>query len=224
MFWAILGLLVLFCVFLYNLKFAYRNRLLYKVPAPKRWPLIHNIPELIGKSPRELFIWFEEAKNKLGQVYVCTFEPFDDGSYILSDPKIAEALLTSSKNLKKSNDYDMMKNWLGDGLLLSIGNKWRQRRKILTPAFHFQILEKFMDVMDTHGNVLIEKLMKFDGKDIDIYPLLNLYALDVICGKILKIDREKLEKFSSIYSIESAMGCKINAQLHGSEYVKAVKE
>lgn len=179
--------LVLIFVFWYHHKYGKRNEFLAKIPAPKRWPLIHHVPEFIGKSPLELFNWFEEAKEKLGQVYVITFEPFDDGSIIIADPKIAEAVLTSSKHLQKSNDYDMMKNWLGDGLLLSIGNKWRQRRKILTPAFHFQILEKFVDVMNVHGDVLIEKLEKFNGKEVDIHPLLNLYALDVICGENCQI-------------------------------------
>ena len=101
----------------------------------------------------------------------------------VSDPKVVEAVLTSSKHLKKSSDYEMMKNWLGNGLLLSIGEKWRQRRKILTPAFHFQILEKFVDVMNDHGNVLIQKLQKLNGIEVEVHALLNLYALDVICGK-----------------------------------------
>jgi cytochrome P450 len=182
MFLEIFTVLVLFLLVWYRLKYGHRNQLLAKVPAPKRWPLIHHVPEFIGKTPRQLFIFFEEIKNKFGQVYVLTFEPFDDGSYVISDPKVAEAILTSLKHLKKSNDYDMMKNWLGDGLLLSIGNKWKQRRKVLTPAFHFQILEKFVEVMESHGNVLIEKLEKLEGKEVDIHPLLNLYALDVICG------------------------------------------
>lgn len=175
--------LVLSLVFWYHRKFGHRNNLIAKIPAPKRWPLIHHVPQFLGKSPLELFDYFEETKNKLGQIFILTFDPFDDGAIIVSDPKVAEAVLTSSKHLKKSNDYEMMKNWLGDGLLLSIGDKWRQRRKILTPAFHFQILEKFVDVMNDHGNILIEKLEKFNGREVDVHPLLNLYALDVICGK-----------------------------------------
>lgn len=36
--------------------------------------------------------------------------------------------------------------------------------------------------MDSHGKVLVEKLAKFDGKEVDVFPIANLYALDVICG------------------------------------------
>lgn len=181
------GILLLFLVSWYHIKFGHRNKLLSKIPSPRKWPLIHNIPEFMGKSPLELFIWFEKTKERLGNVYIVTFEPFDSGSIIVADPKVAEALLTSSKHLQKSNDYDMMRNWLGDGLLVSIGQKWRQRRKILTSAFHFQILEKFMDVMNDHGNVLVEQLKKTNGRAIDVHEKLNLYALDVICGKFVDL-------------------------------------
>lgn len=178
-----LGILLVFFVSWYHLKYGYRNKLFAKIPSPQKWPLIHNIPEFLGKSPLELFKWFENTKEKLGKVYIVTFEPFDDGSIIIADPKIAETILTSSKHLQKSSDYDMMRSWLGDGLLISVGQKWRQRRKILTPAFHFQILERFMDVINNHGNVLIEKVTALNGEEVDVHGLLNLYALDVICGE-----------------------------------------
>lgn len=96
---------------------------------------------------------------------------------------MAEGILSSQKILDKSEDYDLMKAWLGTGLLISTGKKWHQRRKIITPSFHFQILERFVEVMDDHGKVMVEKLRKLDGQEVDMFPLVNLYALDVICGK-----------------------------------------
>jgi cytochrome P450 len=68
------------------------------------------------------------------------------------------------------------------GLLLSNGNKWHQRRKIITPTFHFQILEQFTEIMDTQANVFVSSLKKYEGQHIDFFPLISLYTLDVICG------------------------------------------
>lgn len=65
-----------------------------------------------------------------------------------------------------------------------VGKKWHERRKIITPAFHFKILEQFVDVFDRIGNVVVEKLQKYDPTDdVEFYPIAVLYALDVMCGK-----------------------------------------
>lgn len=188
----------------YHLKYKTRNYQLSQIPSPYKYPMIHNSYAFVGKSPKQIFDWMEQMANELGPIYQFTLEPFDHSTMVISDPKMVEQILTSNKLIDKTVDYDLMKPWLGTGLLISSGNKWHQRRKVLTSAFHFQILEKFVEIMDEQGQTFIENLGKFDGHEVDVAPMVNLYALDVIC--------------------ESAMGCKINAQKDTSEYVNAVKE
>lgn len=54
---------------------------------------------------------------------------------------------------------------------------------MITPAFHFKILEQFTDVFDTATLVMVEKLKSELGKEsVDIYPYTTLCALDIICG------------------------------------------
>lgn len=66
------------------------------------------------------------------------------------------------------------------------GKKWFERRKIITPAFHFKILEQFVEVFDRLGNIVVTKnLTKYDREDeFELYPVAVLYALDVMCGKL----------------------------------------
>lgn len=54
---------------------------------------------------------------------------------------------------------------------------------MLTPTFHFKILEDFVEVFNSVSDVLIENLKKNVGeKSFDIYPYFNLCTLDIICG------------------------------------------
>lgn len=59
-------------------------------------------------------------------------------------------------------------------------------RKILTPAFHFNILEKFVDIFNEKGKTLIKLLKEEADKDsFNIFPFVNLYAFDAILGNKL---------------------------------------
>ena len=71
----------------------------------------------------------------------------------------------------------------------SEGSTWKPRRRLLTPAFHFKILDSFVDVFNQQSRVLIsimgEVCDSFPEKkgEIDVYPMLTRCSLDVICGK-----------------------------------------
>lgn len=66
------------------------------------------------------------------------------------------------------------------------GSKWKKRRRMITPSFHFSTLENFVDVFENVGNVFIKKLEREIGKDcVNIHPLVALCTLDIICGKFI---------------------------------------
>ena len=65
---------------------------------------------------------------------------------------------------------------------LIAGQKWHQRRKLLTPTFHFKILEDFVQVFNEQSVVLVQRLNEKVGQDFDVFPYITLCTLDVICG------------------------------------------
>ena len=57
---------------------------------------------------------------------------------------------------------------------------------MLTPSFHYNILNDFIVVFNEQALIMCEKLEERIGKgEFDISPYITLCALDIICGKIL---------------------------------------
>lgn len=133
------------------------------------------------------------AASVAGQYFVELFKP----EYI-------EVVLNSNTVINKSWVYEFTHPWLGNGLITSSGESWKKKRKLLTPAFHFKILENFQTVINKHSAFLVEKLKKKEEQPwLNVLPLMSLCTLDIIG--------------------ETAMGVEIKAQENEeSEYVKAV--
>ncbi|KRT82235.1 cytochrome P450 [Oryctes borbonicus] len=109
-----------------------------------------------------------------------------------------------NKYITKGKQYESLHPWLGQGLLTSKGSKWYQHRKLITPTFHFKILENFMPIFVEKTKTLLGILDSKAGGDIcNIYPDITHCALDIIC--------------------ETAMGVNVNAMSNDdNKYVKSV--
>jgi len=69
-------------------------------------------------------------------------------------------------------------------IVFVIGVKWQTRRKILTPTFHFNILNQFVDILIKEGDCMTKSLMDVGGTVIkDLLPFISEHTLNAICGK-----------------------------------------
>ncbi|XP_058064550.1 cytochrome P450 4c3-like [Anopheles bellator] len=120
---------------------------------------------------------------------------------LISKATAVEKILSSGKNIEKGRDYDLLKPWIGSGLLTSHAAKWYQRRKLLTPSFHFKILNNFVEVFNKQSFVLVRQLEKqlgnIAGFDCTIYATLT--SLDIICETAMGFPIHALEKSDSEY-------------------------
>ncbi|XP_037029638.1 cytochrome P450 4d1-like [Bradysia coprophila] len=198
--------IILFLIIILLIFSADRIRAIYLswfINGPIALPVIGNGMLALNKTPEENFqlvLYLDKHYGKLYRAWA--------GSQlmiVMSHPKYTETILSSSKHITKSCEYNMLSHWMKEGLLLSKGKKWLQRRKILTPAFHFSILEEYVDCFDTQSSILVNKLKNYEPNEkIEFHPLITLCALDVIC--------------------ETTMGTSLNAQSGDSAYATAVKD
>lgn len=99
--------------------------------------------------------------------------------------KHVERILTSTKFITKSSLYNFLGDVLGNGLLFSTNQKWFERRKIITPTFHFKILGQFFEVFQKQSENLCKELEdQADGRIFDITPYINMTVLKSLCGKL----------------------------------------
>ncbi|EFX88054.1 hypothetical protein DAPPUDRAFT_311593 [Daphnia pulex] len=178
------------------------------IPGVRRKFIVGNVTALPKEIDENLEIVQGKWVKQYGRIYRIwlAFRPFVQ----ISSPDFIEKILTSHTNIDKGKSYSILRPWLGDGLLLASGDKWRRSRRLLTPAFHFQILDNFFDVFNKNAEILCEQLAKVTktftpgefAEDVDVFPFLKKCTLDIIC--------------------EAAMGITVNAQLEDSEYIRNV--
>ncbi|KAJ7382904.1 Cytochrome P450 4V2 [Desmophyllum pertusum] len=103
---------------------------------------------------------------------------------LIYKPELVEIILHSSKHMTKSSDYWFLHPWLGTGKTscFSDGSKWKTRRRLITPTFHFKILNNFIQVFEEQAAILVTHLEKHAKKGpFNVMPYITHCALDIIC-------------------------------------------
>ena len=102
----------------------------------------------------------------------------------LCAPKTMKRLLKTAepKPTSFTGGYRFLKPWLGDGLLIAGGAKWARNRRLLTPAFHFDILKPYVEVYNQSADALIANLNRYaeQEKHFEVFQEISKCTLDII--------------------------------------------
>lgn len=125
---------------------------------------------------------------------------------VLVHPDYIKPVLSASAAVAPKDEffYSFLKPWLGDGLLLSKGDKWGRHRRLLTPAFHFDILKPYMKVFNQCTNVMHAKWRRHLGESsvasFDMFEHVSLMTLDSLQKCVFSYNSNCQEKMSDYIS------------------------
>uniref|UniRef100_A0A8C3MUY4 Uncharacterized protein n=1 Tax=Geospiza parvula TaxID=87175 RepID=A0A8C3MUY4_GEOPR len=166
---AILQLSVLLgvtCVLLKVLQFYWERKKLIKAleafpGPPKHWLYGHNHLLKSENFLHQVVSWGEEYPYAFPR----WFGPILP-SIIIHHPEYAKTILGRA----------------GKGLLILEGRKWFQHRKMLTPAFHYDVLKSYVTLMSDSVKVMLDKWDKkiTERRSVELFQDVSLMTLDSI--------------------------------------------
>ncbi|NXA31627.1 CP4B1 protein, partial [Eudromia elegans] len=141
---------------------------------PKHWLYGHSHEMAQNKVLDQLLVWAEEFPYAFQR----WLGPFP--TLLIHHPEYAKTVFGRG-DPKGLASYKFLIPWIGEGLLVSSGAKWFQHRKLLTPAFHYDVLKPYMTLMSDSVKVMLDKWEKNkQRKPVELFHDISLMTLDTI--------------------------------------------
>ncbi|XP_072941702.1 cytochrome P450 4g15-like [Epargyreus clarus] len=183
-----------------------------KIPGPMALPVFGNALIAVGKRPEDLlYVALDYAKQ-----YGTVVRGWLGSKLIvfLAEPDDVEVILNSHVHIDKASDYEFFKPWLGEGLLISSGEKWRSHRKMIAPTFHINILKSFVDVFNQNSRNVVNKMKGEMGKVFDVHDYMSGVTVDILLETAMGITKETQDESGFDYAIAVMKMCDIIHQRH----------
>ncbi|KAL0100480.1 hypothetical protein PUN28_019659 [Cardiocondyla obscurior] len=177
-----------------------------KIPGPEGLPLIGNTLLLLGSSDtmfrnlyRKSFEYDQIIKLWLGPKLLI----------FLMDPRDVEIILSSNVYIDKSAEYRFFQPWLGNGLLISTGPKWRAHRKLIAPTFHLNVLKSFIDLFNANSRTVVERMRKEGDKEFDCHDYMSECTVEILLETAMGVSKSTQDRSGYEYAMAVMKMCDI---------------
>lgn len=112
-------------------------------PGPKPGLILGNALQLRNKDVLQAYL---EMWQQYGDIVYMKLGPLD--AYLLASPEaVNHVLVKNQRNYIKGIGYDSFRLLVGQGLVTSDGELWRQQRKLMAPSFTPSAITQFFEMM-----------------------------------------------------------------------------
>ncbi|XP_041377585.1 cytochrome P450 4F12-like [Gigantopelta aegis] len=184
-------LVTLFCIKLVKRILRYRKYFSFfnSIPGETDFHPIWGNMHKVGNTTEVRIKYVNGLMQKHPQLFRFWVGPFIP-VIVLNHPDTIKKLLKTSE--PKPLTYHMALPWLGEGLLLAGGERWARSRRLLTPAFHFDILKPYVDIYNKTADVLLDKIEHYSktGESFELFSMISLCTLDIILKCAMSYDND----------------------------------
>ncbi|KAL0818414.1 hypothetical protein ABMA28_008883 [Loxostege sticticalis] len=161
-------------------------RLAALVPGPPAFPVLGNALMFLTNTTEQL--------QKIAKL----FDEYGDYVRFWLGPELAIAvknptdirtLLSSNKLNQKGPLYNLMKPFIGPGIL-SGGPTWRLHRKIVTPSYNKKSVQQFSKVFNLEAEQLVRVLRNKRSDTYDIYYDVLTCTTQCVCQTLMGLSKE----------------------------------
>jgi cytochrome P450 len=151
-------------------------------PGPRGEPIFGNSRQY-ARDPFEFLTACESAYGDLVAVELGPLE-----TYIVTDPADIERVLVTDHRTYRKPEFqdDALGRLLGDGLLLSEGDRWRQQRDLANPAFDMSRIAGIADAMVDHATDAVAAWSP--GDELDLELEMARLTVKIIADAMLGVD------------------------------------
>jgi len=153
-------------------------------PVYPGWPLVGNTLEF-ARDPLAMFTRLSQQYERVVRIEIGGRKQFvalrpEDVKYVLQE---------NNRNYVRSPAFQVLKLFLGEGLLTSDGDFWRQQRRLAQPAFHRQKLAILAQTMVEEATTWVDEIAQQDlSKPVNVSQSLMDVTMRIVCKTLFGTD------------------------------------
>ncbi|KAL3309235.1 Cytochrome P450 4V2 [Cichlidogyrus casuarinus] len=160
---------------------------LRKLPGLRNYPVLGSSLEMArvskNKEPFEVLMSMSRRfENEPAWVIWRGLRPV----VIIQSGASMEPILTSSTYIGKA--HNLAREFLGNSLFHSTGQTWRNRRKLMAPAFQMEVLKSFKDQIHLSLMDAVAQVAEHKGAPFDLQALVGQTAFDHLLDTLFAFD------------------------------------